>query len=184
MEKSYLIQRLKTPVDTNNILSKIVNAFSFGGGLTNGGMSKEAMDLLSPIFSFDYMGASEYEWGVVPKVLERIVKNIKNYVPEKIEVAYKYGHEYSFLTEKKRGTKFGKNIVYILCPKEDISEIKDRISDWAIGKSETRDSIGLDASLAVPDKTRVRGWLELDNGFLFFTDKEMFEKLCKLLQIK
>ena len=32
-----------------------------------------------------HMGAAEYEWGVVPETLNKIAKNIKNYVPKKIE---------------------------------------------------------------------------------------------------
>ena len=27
------------------------------------------------------------------------------------------------------------------------------------------------------------GWLELDNGFMFFLDKEMYEKSCQLFEI-
>ena len=186
MKNSWLIQRLQSSFeDTDTPLSKLLGVFSFGGEFVNGGLSKEAMDLLSPIFSFDYMGAAEYEWGVVPETLNKIAKNIKNYVPKKIDVSYKY-HEYSFLPESKEGTKLGKDIIYVLCLKDDFNEIKDRISKWAIGLGlgETRDYIGLDKSLAFPDKTRVKGWLELDNGFLFFTDKEMFEKLCCLFEIK
>ena len=31
---------------------------------------------------------------------------------------------------------------------------------------------------------RAVGWLELDNGFFFFTDKVMFEQTCKLFGVK
>jgi hypothetical protein len=37
----------------------------------------------------------------------------------------------------------------------------------------------LDAALAGEDE-RTCGWLELDNGFMFFTDKEMFDKAVVL----
>ena len=58
--RPYLIQRLEKS-------KNYVNPFSFGGGLVNGGLSKDAMSLLKPIFSFDYMGSAEFDFGVLPK---------------------------------------------------------------------------------------------------------------------
>ena len=42
--------------------------------MRNGGLSNEAMDLIRGIWSFDYMGASEFEWGAIPKALGEIAK--------------------------------------------------------------------------------------------------------------
>lgn len=74
MERSYLIQRLKDPY-----LGHEKNPFSFGGGYKNGGLADEAIDLLKDIFSFDYMGAAEFEFGALPKALNRIASEIKDY---------------------------------------------------------------------------------------------------------
>jgi len=60
MKDTYLVQRLNKPVSNTGM-----EMFSFGGGLKNGGLSGDAMKLLRPIFSFDYMGSS-----VAPKVGE------------------------------------------------------------------------------------------------------------------
>jgi len=35
--------------------------------------------LTSDVLSLDYMGASEFEWGAVPKSLDRILKNLDHY---------------------------------------------------------------------------------------------------------
>ena len=51
MDRSWLIQRLNKPREYEGKLKGLENAFSFGGGLVNGGLSKEAMELLN----FDYM---------------------------------------------------------------------------------------------------------------------------------
>ena len=74
MKRSYLIQRLLKPHD--NVM---LSAFAFGGGLVNGGFSKEAMNILKSVFSFDYMGSAEFEWGAVPEFFVRLVENRKEY---------------------------------------------------------------------------------------------------------
>ncbi len=57
MRDSWLIQRLK-PAYPGLVQLWVDNPFAFGGGLRNGGLSGEAMNLLRGIFSFDYMGAA------------------------------------------------------------------------------------------------------------------------------
>ena len=72
--RTWLIQRLQKPqpIRLNGI--EVDNPFFFGGGLKNGGLSNEAMNLLRGIFRFDYMGASEFEWGAVPNALRNMAK--------------------------------------------------------------------------------------------------------------
>lgn len=74
--KSRLVQRLQAPRGEDK-LAKVVEAFSFGGG--GGRLKPEAMDMLRPIFSFDYMGAAEYEFGSLPESLGNIARNVKLY---------------------------------------------------------------------------------------------------------
>src|SRR3972149_3511420 len=64
MKTPYYIQRLGKPYSTT--------PFSFGGGLINGGLADEAMKMLDSIFSFDYMGSAEFEWGAVPTALQSL----------------------------------------------------------------------------------------------------------------
>src|SRR4051812_12009846 len=67
-KKPYLVQRLEKP--RNGGVMGLASAFSFGGGLVNGGLSKEAMGMLKIIFSFNYMGSSEFEYGAVPAAFQ------------------------------------------------------------------------------------------------------------------
>ena len=65
MKNVYYVQRLKKPTGA-------VNPFSFGGGLINGGLHPAAIEMLKNVFSFDYMGAAEFEWGAVPTAIKAL----------------------------------------------------------------------------------------------------------------
>jgi hypothetical protein len=73
LNNTWLIQRLEKSHGNYD------NPFSFGGGLKNGGLSPDAMNLLRPIFSFDYMGSAEFEFGAIPKSLKYMADNINTY---------------------------------------------------------------------------------------------------------
>ena len=167
MERSYLIQRLKAP-------TQHVNQFSFGGGYTNGGLADDSMDLIRDIWSFDYMGSAEFEWGAVPKALNKISQNKGKYITSLFNVG-------------------GKDI-YIIAHKDWIEEIEYMLVDWADGGREyrTKERVALDSAISgkyfngppIPEHLITRGWLELDNGYFFFIDEEMFLKTIKLFGIK
>jgi hypothetical protein len=166
MRTSYLIQRLHKPVN-NAVMGNLVNAFSFGGGLVNGGLSKDAMKILRDICSFDYMGSSEFEWGAVPAALQFIAEQAGN---KNIVVG-----ELHFNTNE---------VVYWIAPKEYKKEVKNRImqlrkDEYAWQKQE---HCGLKDYFDRTDEYGERnvGWIELDNGYAFFTDKDMAEKFFKL----
>lgn len=175
----WLVQRLNKVICSkgDSPLAKLVNAnpFAFGGGLLHGGLSDKAFDLLSQIFRFDYMGAAEFEWGAVPKALQHIAKNRKQYIAYTLDVRTR---------NKNTGT------VYVICPEEN----KGYISDWIkkkaydeYGKSGrgTKEAVLLDSVLDGVEYSRdLKGWLELDTGFFFFVDKDMFNQVCQLFEIK
>lgn len=192
MQGSYLIQRLNQPriPKGDTTLEKVWadNPFSFGGGLRNGGLSPEAMDLLRKIWSFDYTGAAEFEFGAVPTALQTIAKSTK-LVAFEVEVATDDVRDV-FPKDVKSGIV--KGTVYGICPEAWVDVVKQRIADWAYAEyngkrrfDRTKESIGLERALRKPDDPYgACGWLEIDNGFLFFLDKEMFEKAAALFEIK
>lgn len=160
MKRTYLIQRLCKPTHS-------INPFSFGGGLRNGGLSKEAMTHLMGIFSFDYMGASEFEWGAVPAALQFIAEEAS-----------------------KKNVTFGEcQGVHYICPKPYEAGVKAVITTLLEDESSLRlkEHCGLSKRIKNPQdgysKDNV-GWLELNNGFFFFTDVEMFENTKRLLGVK
>jgi hypothetical protein len=178
MNRTWLIQRLNKPYETENNMTKLANAFSFGGGLVNGGLSKEAMTLLSPLFNFDYMGSAEFEFGSVPETLSKIVKNRKDYIDFSMPIKFKYKEW------KTKETKTGVHDVFIICDKKDKDEIVERISKFAKDDcyGDTKETVNLNSALANSEyRERLIGWLELDNGYMFFKDKKIGKKTADLL---
>ena len=173
-EKPWLIQRLNLPYppkEGDNPLAKLTNVFAFGGGLPNGGLSGDAMEILNKCFSFDYMGAAEFEYGIVPVVMSFMFENREKYELVEIPVT----------TEK--GTE---SIVYAIVP----TVFKRVIIGFIIREAfkarfgELKEVTGLHPALEKEKyRERLGGWLELNNGYFFFTDKTMFENVAELFDL-
>jgi hypothetical protein len=174
IREPYLIQRLKKPFKEQNQMTALSGAFSFGGGKIRGGLSKEAWDLLSKIWRYDYMGSSEFEWGAVPKSLETMVQLLKEKKLIKFEMpvtakCYNYG---------SRKDLTGTKTVYVVCNGDFKTEINDK-------GFHTKESVCLADSICDKEyHIDTVGWHDIDNHYLFFTDKEMFDNFCELFELK
>jgi len=165
MEKTHLIQRLLKPLDQSNPLSTKANAF--GGGLKYGGLREETANLLSQIWTFDYMGSAEFEWGAVPNALSKIWNYTKG-------------------GRAKTGIVALPKDVYYLCETEMERDVKKIIK--RLYKNERRLHLKENCFLreSIDDQKyfeKYGGWLELDNGFMFFIDEEMYNNTLKLFGI-
>ena len=182
MKESWLVQRLLAPFKTENKLNAIANAFSFGGGYVNGGLSDEAMVLLKDIFRFDYMGSAEFEFGAVPEALSKIAKGAH----EKEYVAFRIPVHYSWKDWRSKDVKKGVRDVFVICNKADELEVTARVNVFATDKHHhTKELVGFNSSLAEAEySNKTIAWLELDNGYMFFKEKDCFEKMANLLGIK
>ena len=169
IKESWLVQRLRRPQSFDN-------PFSFGGGYKNGGLTDEAMDLIRPIMSFDYMGAAEFEFGAVPKAFNAIAKRDDL-------AAWSFPVKKANRGWQEKDTQSCDATVYALAPLDWQQEVESRVRDWAVNPSvrmKERPQLG-EALLPENDWDRgVCGWLELDNGFMFFTDEEMWRKAAEL----
>ncbi|MEK6828994.1 MAG: hypothetical protein AABY15_02625 [Nanoarchaeota archaeon] len=180
----YLIQRLLKPYQIKEGQNKILkdNPFTFGGGLKNGGLSDEAMNLLREVWRYDYMGSAEFEWGAVPKSLDHIAKNNKEYIAGEISVKAKADDWNDGL---KKVTVEAP--VFYVCIKQDEDQVKESIEKLSGAKKQdfhTKESVLLaEAICKLKYREENAGWHDIDNHFLFFTDKEMFENFCKLFEI-
>ena len=187
MRDSYLIQRLDPPREAESLLGKN-NPFAFGGGYRNGGLSDEAMDLLRPIFSFAYMGSAEFEFGAVPEALGRIA----NKAAEGDLEAF----EFTILNSKVKKPWSGeanppaprsKSSIFVIAPTAWHDEVIERISAFAGKKGPaTKEGILLAEALRPSEGWEVStsGWLEIDNGYFFFTDRGMWERAAALFEIE
>jgi hypothetical protein len=187
MKNSFLIQRLQKPlVSPNPIFDKIQNAFVFGGGLKNGGLSDEAMSLIKQLWAFDYMGSAEFEWGVIPKALNMMAQICDNFVCGSFLTPYKY-HDFGRRDKPSKDYE-GNGRVYYLCQKDHEEDVKKRISIWAVNprSSDTKEIVMLDRTLSgccTEHERPAVGWLELNNGYMFFTDEKMWRQTSRLFGV-
>lgn len=201
MKDSTLIQRLGPPSKNG-----MMNPFSFGAG--SSGLTENAMQLLAPIFSFDYMMAGEYENGSVQRALFRIGEDAQDFEAFVMEIPQsqieknwreavanlskdgKKRKRYNAAEkkyEKAEALRLGFEDpakVYVFCHKNERTAVENVIHALAMNRYRTRDAVMLHSALRpMDDYDRERiGWLELNNGFLFFSNEEAWKKTVALFQ--
>lgn len=179
MIESTYIQRLKAPIGEWDPLS-------FGcGGLKGLAFPENWRDIIVEAWAFDLMGNGAFEFGAVPESLEKISDYVlkEDITTKKIEIPYKYVNVWG-----DHSTLTGKGIVYIICRKSHLDEVTERIKRYARSQTprtcKTAERVMLSGSMAKDEvESMYIGWLELNNGYMFFTDKEMFENSCKLFGV-
>jgi hypothetical protein len=195
METTKLIQRVRKP-RVNKL--GMHNPFTFGAG--GGRLQPQALDLLAPVFTFDYMMKAEYEFGAVPEGLSKIWNYAKDKTlafsklvvdPKDVKL------DTSYLNETKRTEPVP---VYIIGNGPDMAEIERRVrliatdedrclaDMWKQYKGKLHEGLYLvsEPSLCRYIKTIPNyddpciGWLELENGFFFSVDPSMAERFSHL----
>jgi hypothetical protein len=184
--RPYLVQRMNLPYKgpTDTPIQKMVaaNPFSFGGGLLNGGFKKEAMEILHKIFSYDYMGSSEFEWGDVPKSMKRMMDVHKGNVTGEVSFTRKVTSWQPRRAIKTTTTEYPVKIWYI-CKKGIESELKKLLyglaqEDW----KNMKEVLMFEDNLGKKDDIgKTVGWHDICNDFMFFTNEEMFKELEKII---
>lgn len=125
------------------------------------GLSEEAWDLLDPIFTLDYMGAAEFEFGAVPKTLSQFAES-----------------------EMCAGAlELESRAVYYLCHAEQQRDVEARIRDLANGKTRLKEHSYFRETLYDGTEDKYIGWLEINNGFLFFVEESAWRKTCALFGV-
>ena len=194
----YLIQRLNKPFENPDTpLAKFGRAFSFGGGLRDGGFSKEGMKLLEKIMEFDYTGSSEFEWGDVPRSFSYIAEHRKNYVFGSIQFKGK-PYQVREIPEGKKNKKLINKpsrevTIWYICNKDEVENVEQYLvrlrNDKDIRLKETamfRGSIFPEEDRIPYSKItieRLGGWIDIVNHFMFFSDETMFQRVKELFRI-
>jgi len=147
-QESRLFQRVCAP-------RGFVNPFSFGGG--GSGVNPRWEDALSSIFSWDYMGAAEYEFGAAGRCLQFMRENAAELAAHEFQVG---GTTWYALTHRKHkgfATALWINVVS--------------------GAQKLKES-------ADTNNPKIRGWFDFENGWFVSRDKEMRDNLKLLLKGK
>lgn len=183
LRRTWLVQRLQKP-RSFGLAGMKDNPFSFGGGLRNGGLSDEAMGLLRGIFSFDYMGSAEFEFGAVPEALSAIAKDHKRLTSGSLTIAL--ADVQKGWDEKHPPAAGAEAEVFYLCRAQHSREVSERIRAMAAEDHKFKESTRLPSTLRPAREWdgETVGWLELDNGFMFFTDEGMWEQTCALFGVE
>jgi hypothetical protein len=184
MNNTYLVQRLTLKPKTlwEGTASRV-----FGGGML--GFSDEGWKIIQNIFNFDYMGAAEYEFGTIPRVFCELAADQDKLIAFELtfkreDVALNWRKESKHrdarreeLREYKARGEFVPKTVYVICRESQRLGVEAAIRELAKGETRTKGNNGFAGALDPVDDfdRKTIGWMELDNGFFFFTDKEAFD---------
>ena len=154
-----------------------------------------------------YMGAAEFEFDTIPGCLRSLMQEAKELVtfplfikrkdikPNSMLVdAHKNQHRAEVVKAKEENTKPPRAkklppartddaVLYVICRKKDMVEIGEHIRALAKDEIELKRGSGLIEALdPIKDYDRKAiGWLELDNGFVFFLGYEGYVGMADLL---
>lgn len=139
--KINLLQRLLSPPGFES---------PFGGIATFLGFNDQTKRELFKIVSFDYMGATEYEFGAIPKSLQQIFLKRNN----------------ELFTEEICGAAF-----LIIIPKNERDQYVEKIKSWTTSNYDGhREYSGLNDIVSNNPllKEDLVGWLDISDNVLFF----------------
>lgn len=183
MRITFLIQRLKRPRHATGPLAKAHRVF--GGGMM--ALSEQQWDFVDQAFEIDYMGAAEYEFGSFGKAMQMLMEANERVafgiVIDRKDVALNGSRSFNKKL-KKADAPSEPAVVYVLCQTGLRDEIEKRIRQLANDGIESlrwvRDDTFMHRTLDPLNEwdEKTVGWLEIDNGFFFFTDKEMWRAVC------
>ena len=185
LDSSYLIQRFKQPPQSE-FAAKAEQVF--GGGMMQ--ISEGGWKILQKLFSIDYMGAAEFEYGALPNSFKEHLSDPKKLVAFELAIPGK-----NIRPNRAREVRVRKGqkkeslpkmpelvTVYVLCRQEVHAEVEERIRELAKDTVRTKERTNFpDALDPLEDyDTKCCGWYDLKNGFFFFTDQHMWTKTSQL----
>lgn len=153
------------------------------------GLTTKAWDVLDELCTIEYMGAAEYEFGKLPKFLGGFLdvaeeKGLSTFSfvlgPNERELSFNRKHHNSSapLPPAQDVRLYG------ICVTDQVDLIVDRIRELAKDSCRVKRGSGLSNALDPYDNDNpVTGWVELSNGFLFFSDETMWRGFSDLFSV-
>jgi hypothetical protein len=160
-----LIQRLLKPFPAAARSSPLAR-LQFGAP----NLTRRALEAFAPIFRFDYMGAAEFEDGEVGAALRTLFGGSESPAAETVFVQ---GRPAYYITRSSlRGYVRG------FLPRLAEDERRFQLTERAGFRYALENDDSGPQGMNLPC-----GWLELDNSFLFFADRQMFLKTAELFGV-
>lgn len=187
---THLVQRMRGPRPVMEGIGGVKAHHVFGST----GLGPEGWKVLDPICTLDYMGAAEYEYGKVPNAFHNFAlisqrKELRSFAitlaPHERELNWARRHP-------RKGevlTPAQTVIVYGICHVDWVELVKDRIRIFATRESSVNVKRGmnfvqnLDPISTYEIEDPVVGWFEMDNLFLFFSQRSVWEGYCNLFEV-
>lgn len=121
--------------------------------------SRENITGIDSLFSFDYMGSAEFEFGALPRALSKICE-----VADALQ-AYE--------------VTFGKKSLWLVTTKKEVSEAMRMLKLAADEQIRTKEYVGIEAHLKGTEKDRgykdYKAWWAIDHRWIACVDKELAE---------
>lgn len=188
MHQSWLIQRLLPPFENAaENRGKPTPDMVFGGARD---LTQEQHDAICDLFRLDSMGSAHFEFGAIPNALYRLATN-KSIRAYQVDMAL--NPTGGTLSHLKLTPKM--QTIYVLTTPETLSDTLESVQSLAqgneqglkreanVGLSIFLDEIAEKRSWAKGSKKNV-GWHDIENDFLFFTDKTMFDGIRERFEIE
>lgn len=174
MKDTYLIQRLNPPSGWDS--------FQFVGGRNS--FDKKICNFIESLFSFDYMGAAEFEGGAVQAIFKLIAERSKKDHLELFELEIDRDCIHTWRLWKRI---HGRTKIWIVCHKTMRSEVVRRVLSVIYNEDDSNSNdlkrrFGFGESLAIEVgwNRKLIGGLEIDNGFLISSSKEMAQGFLQI----
>lgn len=121
------------------------------------------------MYSMDYMGAAEFEFGALPKSLRRITSVVDKFEVTKVE---------------KVAAKDGRRL-YLLCHRHATAELlKVSVPLLLSGKARLKEATNLEESLNSPERTYhcCDAWWDIDHDFFLILGEKNAAKTLEALK--
>jgi hypothetical protein len=173
-KSTWLVQRL-----TQSFMLETIEPKGVWKLIKDGKVSEESMKLRAQIHSYDYMGSAEFEYGAIPEV-------VKSLIVSKL-IAFSFDTKVTWqLYNADCGTMTREHTIYVLCRDGQEEDVEKRIKELVSDKERDfnlKESMRLGNGFEKQKDgkpSRLVGWLEIDNGFYFFSDKKTWQCMTKL----
>lgn len=177
------------------------------------GFNKKIREILGQVVQLDYMGSAEFQWDAIPNAFQALEANKRKLRADSMEIcifAHKYESEdiqravvryREYVADQESKIHFEDDLaaaekikayidnpqplpIYIIAPGNDIGAIKKFIDKDAIEPQWLAERTHFRQSFIDPSKADTVGWFDIENGFMYFKDWKMFDRMAQLFDVK